>query len=250
MIFWFKKKQAVLDCFTPHSYIQELYPIGKASHHYPEWFTNLPKPDILNHDREYWTNMKKCVGFLNYFKESIAMPFWENAAIRYTQNNIRVDSQIGITTHDKSQFTGFLDDTYQHIKISTPWIFKANVKTKFIQTFPIWCYQSESILERIIHCPGITDFYYQHSTNVNLFLKRPTRITSESGILNAGVPLVFFTPLEDIKIKIKNHYVDSIEFENLKKSYPGMPGKLSAYFIAKRDRDKADKQKKCPFHFK
>lgn len=251
MFFWFKKKVAVLDCFTTSQYVHDYHPVSKASKHLPSWFLNLPKTDLASLNPNDWFNMKQCVGFIDYFKESFTIPNWDNEIFRYIDGQININSTTKYEHHSASQYNNFLDETYHHVKMCSPWIIKSNTKTKFIQTFPIWCYDSNSALENIIHCPGIVDFYYQNATNVNLFLKKLDPKISKTGFFNSGTPLVFYTPLDDIKIKIKTHLVSKEEYSNIKQVYPRTPNRLlGSYFVAKKDRDRIDNQKKCPFGFK
>ena len=41
-MFWFKKKEHIIDCFTTDPYALEYCKLTPAVRHYPEWFKRLP----------------------------------------------------------------------------------------------------------------------------------------------------------------------------------------------------------------
>jgi len=78
-----------------------------------------------------------------------------------------------ITEHPPEQYQGFLDDSYQHIKLSNPWALKTNKFVEFIWTDPTW---SRSNLFDYSVLPGVVDYRYQQDAHINLFfqyLKEP-----------------------------------------------------------------------------
>jgi len=251
MFFWFKKKTVVLDCFTYLNYCHELFPIVRAPKVLPEWFKNLEKHNFTDPTKKVpMFNMRSCVGFIDYFTNSIAVPLWDFLHIRIDNNNAKfLCESVQITNHEREQYQGLFDESYQHFKIEVPWVIKSNSKTKFIQTFPIWCQNPNSRIERLIHCPGVLDFHYQHSTNFNGFIKK-TEKEGEIQILSfqPNTPLMFFTPLDDVNIKINTHLLPTPEFLKISRWFPPTAGPYR-FLTYKKIRMQKEREKKCPFGF-
>lgn len=253
MLFWFKKKVTVLDCFT---YLEANYDhnrIDKAAKFIPDWFKRLERSNFTDPFKPPTVTMKKCSGFISYFANSFAVPMWEYIHCRADNQQVDIKSSFAtISSHSRPQFAGFLDDdSYHHIKIETPWIIKSSNRVNFIQTFPTWCYSPNSILSKFIHVPGILEFYYQRSTNVNGFIKKPG-INEPPYVVSfePGVPITFYTPLEDTKIKFKYHLISEDEYKQ-KTAIPLRTAGPNRLAITKKLIDKRDEEKnKCPFGFK
>lgn len=219
MLFKFKKKETVLDCFTFQSNVEKYFPIQKASKFIPDWYRNLEPPNFTDITKPWGlTTMKYCPGFISYFAESIAVPMWDYAHFKVKPvSRPEVDcASVSIISHPPTQYAGFLDSQYFHEKIDVPWCVHSKSDTPFILTFPTWCYSAKNTPERVINLPGIIDFKYQHSVNFQFMLKKPsTAKDSYVFTFDAGIPLYFLTPLRDEKITIKTHVVTREEFGNL-----------------------------------
>ena len=235
MLFWFKKKEVVLDCFTHLVPNYEYLKIDKAAKFVPDWYKKLGRGNFTDPYMPLATTMKKCRGFLDYFTNSFAVPMWEYAHFRVDSESVEIRiTNATVGNHSPNQYKGFLDNSYHHIKIETPWVIQTKSKVKFIQTYPTWCYNSNNRPERFLHTPGVVDFYYQNSTNINGFLKKPER--GEPAYVftfEIGTPISFYTPLESVKVKLKHHLIDRSEFSQKCGLIPSSPGpnRLS---IAKR----------------
>lgn len=247
MFFWFKKKPVVLDCFTSHLYCYDRFPITKATKHIPQWYKNLSKGNYTDPNKPHQITMKNCSGFIDYFSNSFAIPMWDYAHFRADSENVDIVCEsVRIDEHPRHQYEGFLNSTYRHIKINTPWLIHSKSKVKFIQTRPLWCCEPRHQPERILHAQGVTDFYYQNSTNFNGFIKKPEPGESARVItLEPGTPLVFYTPLEDVNITLKLHLIKEDEY-NSKLRYISPTGGPSRLKLNRLNYDKA-KSKKCPF---
>lgn len=249
MLFLFKKKTVVLDCFTRYSYCAELFPVEKATKYFPEWFKKLSNTGIKHNGMTY-ANMKSCPGFLDYFTNSFTVPMWDflHAAVDH-QNTVFQCHSSTVEAHDRRQFAGFLDESYLHCKLLVPWAIRSKQKVKFIQTFPMWCYEPKNNPEKFLHCPGVMDFYNQSSSHINFFLKRPDKNESPYNFsLEPNKPLIFYTPMEDVNIKIAIHQVTSEEFDK-HNNILSPTGAQGRYRFLKKRRDQLDKEKKCPFGF-
>lgn len=250
MLFWFKKKETVLDCFTYSHSTYDYLKIDRAVKFIPDWFKNLESGSFSDPYNLPFITMKKCSGFLNYFSNSFAVPMWDYVYCRVDKDNVDIKTNISsIINHSPRQYNGFLDETYYHIKIETPWYVESNNKVKFIQTFPAWCYSPRHKLGRFIHMPGVVDFYYQRSTNINGFIKKNVE-GEDPYVLNfePGVPIAFYTPLEETKITFKYHLISKEEFNQKSGFVLPSPG-YKRLALVKKLIDKRDNDKKCPFGF-
>lgn len=250
MLFWFKKKETVLDCFTDRFSCYEYNRPDKAAKFIPEWYKKLGKGNYSDPYKEPYTTMKKCTGFINYFTNSFCLPSPDFIHIRADNEAVDIKSDVLVGHHSKVQYGDFLDDSFHHIKIVTPWLVHSNNKIKFLQSFPTWCQKSSIVLEKFTHIPGIVDFYYQNSTNVNGFVKKPNKDQPAYVMtFEIGAPLVFYTPLEDTKIKFKYHLISREEYSQRAGLLTSTPGN-NRLSVTKNLIDKRDSEKKCPFGFK
>jgi hypothetical protein len=251
MLFWFKKKITVLDCFTSEFAAYDKFKVDKAVRYLPEWYKKLDKGNpYIDPTKPLRSTMKKCAGFLDYFKNSFALPAWDYIYFRISESDVGSSlNNQRVTSHSSDQYGTFLDPTFKHFKIVPPWLIHSNNKVKAIQTFSPWCYSPNHNPEKLMHLPGVVDFYYQNSTNVNLFIRKAVTSNEPSIItFEPGVPLVFYTPLEDIRIKFKYHLISESEYKQRELFISHTPGinrlKINREFI-----DKRDEEKKCPFGF-
>lgn len=251
MLFWLKKKKVVLDCFTHINYAHNILPIEKATRYMPDWFKTLKPSNLSNPYEPPLITMKACPGFINYFAHSFVIPAWDHIHMRVSRENLQVLCEtIKHDAHSPEQYGEFLDQSYIHFKINTPWFINSKSNVKFMQTFPVWCYQGRHRPEKILHCPGILDFHTQSSTNVNMFVKKPVDNEKDYIItFEPGLPLVFYTPLEDVEVKINNHLISVAEYDQ-KKNRLGLTPAPNRYNTYRKLIEKRDAARKCPFGFK
>lgn len=251
MLFWFKKKEVVLDCFTYLNYAYNIIPIEKAVRYIPDWFKKLKQTNLNDFNSPPFISMKSCPGFKDYFSNSFALPMWDHAHFRVTKDDLAIFSEsIPFKSHPPGQYGDLLDPTYTEFKFITPWFITSKSNTKFIQTFPMWCYQARHKPEKILHCPGVIDFKTQYSTNVNFFFKHPNEDEKDYVVtFEPGIPLAFFTPLDDVKVNIKNHLITQQEFDQRKSALGSTPA-INRYYTYKKLIEKRDEDKKCPLGFK
>jgi hypothetical protein len=215
MLFKFPQKKIILDCFTSDSYVVEYSPINFAIKHIPEWWKKLPTPEFdVTKNPMYKQNMKHCVGMIDYYKNSIAIPLWSDLAIGTNGDNQFIwkfsDGKTRIEQHNLiTEATGFFND-YTHIKIMSPWFFKSEKDINWIWSHPTYNYSNEN---NFVYLPGIVSFYYQHSVNINMmFYAAPFKKI----MISQGQPLALLTPMSDRKVEIINHLVSAEEMNKLK----------------------------------
>ena len=239
MIFIFKEKPIIIDCFSADQNVVDLFPIQKASKFFPEWWKKLPKTYFEKNVER--STMKSCYGFTEHYQHGFIIPLWLDLNIHVNHNSYewKSMSSLKIDEHPQFQRGDYLNDSkYGHLKIISSWKIKCNEKIHFTYTQPVWNF---NIPEELIIPPGTLEFKYQHTTNINAFVKfqnNPKNI-----FLRAGQPMVHITPLSERPIKIKNHLISQKEMDNM---YPIFSFKNSYYKLKKL---RKEKESRCPFGF-
>ena len=261
MMFWFKKKEYVIDCFTTDSYAFEYCKISPAVRYYPEWFKRLPS--MVEHNNNPIPSVKHCLGLKELYKNSFVIPFWTTASFKISNAEelwFQYDSTSKILIHEHPlvQMSGYLpEQKIGHLKIYSPWYIKSKDFVQFHWGEPIW---NNNRLNDITLAPGVIDFKYQHGVNLNyLFDYRDKEriITFEP-----NTAMGMLTPLvsEDVTVKMVCHQITENEVNKygfnlrLRPKSPWVPGIFeSIYLKKKRFLDKHEeekrKDKKCPFGF-
>lgn len=203
----------------------------------PDWWKALPKEEA---DLSL-TNMRRCVGMVDYYKKSIAIPLWSDLSI--TVNSDRsINWQFSDNTtvavhHARSQYGSFLEN-YTHMKIESPWLFTSEKGVDWIWSHPVYNYKHN---DDVVSLPGVTNFYYQHATQINLFV----RANEERRILIPhNSPMAVITPLSDRRVEIVRHLVDKDEISRLEKR--SIPIKFRSKY--KQAVNTSNKFSDCPFH--
>lgn len=215
-MFIFKQKEVVLDCFTYSSYLLDNFAPSLGEKFYPRWWKNLPKDYRTN--TQFWktSTMKKCRGFIDYYRHSITLPLWSDLTIALSSKHDGkinwqfADRESSAVIHDVEQRQGWLDDDQAHLKLNAPWAIKSNDDTQFLWSFP--SYNFSRIPEYHV-LPGVVDFKWQNSVNINMLLE--FKDFSRTVELYAGHPIVQLVPLTERKIKINLHQVSVSEFQDL-----------------------------------
>lgn len=215
-MFFFKKKTVTLDCFTYSQYILNNFPISPSEKYFPDWWKKLPKD--YQTSTQFWktSTMKKCRGFIDYYKNSFTLPLWSDLSIALSSNKEKrinwqfADRETRATLHDEEQRAGWLDEDHIHIKLDTPWAVKSKKDSKFLWSFPFYNYKR---IQEYQVLPGVVDFKWQNSINVNMILKY--EIFPRVVDLYAGNPLVNLTAISDENIKIKLHQISVPEFSDI-----------------------------------
>lgn len=147
------------------------------------------------------------------------------------------DTESTAEIHPYIQYFNFITEKkLQQLKIPVPWVVKEKTGIKFLASSPTWALGK--LQKYITPLPGILDFKYQHSANIQYLLNYPQVETTDSIVVTAGTPLYQFFPLSDRRVKIKTHIVSRDEYT----SYL-IPEKFSKhYYFRKTLVDK------CPFH--
>jgi len=240
ILFKFPKKKIVLDCFTFSETTLKTAPIANAIKIIPEWWKKLPDSYFDSKDLEPHGTMKRCVGMVEYYKKSIAMPLWTDLIIKINKDrsyNWQFSDMSSNAAHHETEFqaTNFLVN-YGHVKFITPWRFKCKEDIDWVWSHPTYNYPNHN---DIVSFPGIVNYYRQYASNVNLMFPtdQPKKI-----FIPQGAPLAFITPMSDRKVEVVRHLVDDKEYKNLHSSVISFLGSYATH--QKRRKEFSD----CPFH--
>jgi hypothetical protein len=254
MIFLFKKKKIVVDCFTPFKSVYEGYPIQNSMNFFPKEISKIKsfyteKHPQTNIDMQMPT-IKRCVGIIDYYKTGFIIPMWTDF-IGQPRTAAEGSTSIGLITspfsfaphpHWQYKDTGMFD-THFHIKLDSPWNIKENSGVRFTWNPCTWNLHSHS--KNFIVPPAVISFDVQCGTHINMFIDK----TSDKFTLYAGTPMVHLVPLSDQEVDIKCHLVDVEEYLTY-----GIPQEFSRILPNRYARYKTivkNKQNKkgCPFGF-
>jgi hypothetical protein len=241
-MFFFKRSKIVVDCFTTQSAINELFPIQKASKFYPDWWKNLPK--TFNRTNSWGlsipqSTMKACNGFINMYQNGFMIPLWSDLIVETSHVKwlYEFSAPSEIHSHDPEQL-GNIGDTYHHLKLISPWIFREKTGIKF--TWMASTYNQIDRLQAYHVLPGIMDYKYNCGTNINLLF--PKVVNKQ--LIKAGTPLVHIIPMSENPVEVKTHVITEQELHKLETN------SYISTFIRKYDTNKKilkDKERSCPF---
>jgi hypothetical protein len=217
-MFWFKRKEIVVDCFTFATTAALNFPIDRATKFYPSEFKSIPRYNdvkVSNHPESKLTvkslTVKACNGILDLYSSGFIIPAWDEFHLEMLNNGDHVfHSRSNIFTtekHPREQYGNEIYKGYSNLKITSPWLIKEKTGVKFSWNHPVWN-RSDNVGNFTI-LPGIIDFKYQIQTNINTFMKNGTIVQ-----YNAGDPLVHLIPLSDKKVKIKIHQLSYNKWES------------------------------------
>lgn len=213
-MFFFKKSEVVVDCFTSRSEVFEYSKPQPAVNLHPSWWRSLPNPrDIDN------TNMRYCPGYVELYRRGFMTTLWTDTKIFVSGNkdpeqNWSIDFTDGrsqVDHHTNDQYMGFYpNNKCITLKLASPWFMKTKVKLDFLIL--------DAAFNRTTHDlyfvpAGYINFYAQASANSFLFFMRGDKDTYIT--LDAGTPLNHFVPLSDKKVKLAYHLVSEKEIIDL-----------------------------------
>ena len=249
-LFFFKKKEIVLDCFTTIPYIYDNARINYGIKYMPEWWVNTPRVD------GDVPTIKNCIALTEFYKRGIVIPSWFEMEMTINQmgqelgykwessnQDVRTDD-----SHNTAQFSKFAEENGANIKLSSPWAFRTDDEVYFSWTQPTWHFRS--LLSKMTILPGVINFKYQHHTNINFFAQN--KDVAEQCTIPPLTPLVIMHPLTDKKVIIKNHLVSESEYDRmfgLGKLLLKRNGKeWSKFYTSKQKlKDKIKDVNRCPF---
>ena len=242
-MFFFRKKEVVVDCFTSDPHVYEHAQVSRAKNFLPDWWRNLPTPD--KNEFAPKTNMRHCAGFTDYYKHSFILPLWSELDLEIGAKGTEyyrwqyADRKSNIEIHSPEQWGDFFSNLdFLHLKLLSPWRLQSGKHINFLWSEPTW----NTLHSGIRVLPATLDFYYQHDTNINILVERSvdTRVVK----LNFNLPLAQLTPITENSVSLKHHLISKSEYSRM-----DIP---TFFFTAEYKKSKtlidAKKNKrKCPF---
>lgn len=216
-MFLIKPSKITVDFFTTSSTIDGPTVPDMAVKFIPSWWRDLPK-EHLRQDFTAAINMRKCPGFVDYFRQSIMLPMWSDLVVvvdavggdgyRYQY----ADRTSSAEQHPQSQRGSYLPDSmYQHLKLINPWRARTKQDLGWVFSQPTWCFSEP---EKLVIPVGVTELSRQHELNINLLVPRAQN-EEKTLFINAGHPLVALTPISDKRLTVKRHQVSQQELDKL-----------------------------------
>jgi hypothetical protein len=234
-MFFFKRKEIVVDCFT---YLEAAYlnfPIDKAIKFYPDEFKKLKTPENA-------TSIKQCNGVTDLFKTGFILPAWDTFSINMINDgtfDLAVNAKnVRAGHHNRNQYGGVYLNS-GHVKLYSPWMMKEKTGVNFLWMHCGWNRTDNA--EKLDIVPAVIDFKYQFFTHISMFVQKGQTIK-----YNAGDALVHLIPLSDYKLKIKTHLMDENEWlraEKVLDNFQGYDDHRNLKYPTVLDK------KKCPFGF-
>lgn len=202
--FHIRKSKIVLECVTPSAAVAKYAAIARSGKFLPEWWVDLAKNTTQN-PKEYSRDMRDCVGMLDSFSNGVSIPLWSELKVivgARGQGGYQfqfADQKSFAESHAESQRGAYLPDAeYQHLKIAVPWFIECAEAVDFYCAQPTW---NMTNLSDYTVLPGVVNFKYQHTANINLMFPRGD-VTKEI-LLPLGQPMMQLMPLDNRPIEIK-----------------------------------------------
>jgi len=207
MIFKFKSKPIYLDFFTNNYQTKQLFDISGGNSYKPDWWKKVESR--IDHSGIDRRNIKRCAGFLDYFRMSyvVPLPYEVHISINSGRYNLYTPEKGDVTdivssAHPPAQRGDYApEQSYSHVKLPIHWVADCNKDISSIITPPCW---TDSLhLDTVNTLSAVRNFYYSHSTQWHFILNKKH---NTSFTLNAGIPCYHFTPLTDKKVVVRSHY--------------------------------------------
>lgn len=212
MLFKRKDKKLILRALTTNESLAKLYFPKTAD--IPKWITDQPgtyEPD------KHWggvqdkiLSIRNCPAITGIYKNSFHLPIWADYTIA-TEKSKKVSFNsfaLAESHHDKQLSGGF--EGWVNCKLLSPWYFIDEVGPR------PWLWQEDTYslqdIGKMRVLPGKTEFFYQHSTHINMMLPIPLHDNSvwETKIKN-GDNLILMTPLIEGEWSIIPEVVTELE---------------------------------------
>jgi hypothetical protein len=232
----FRKNEVTVKLYTYEPNHFELFKLRKATKDYPEWFKKLPS--------EYYKDgfipapvptAKRCPAIIDYFKKSMVIPSQFDVYLKADHNNDSgwltptQETATMIKTFNTKQKIGF---NIPHVKIDTSWICVEETGINFMLVDAY--YNNFNEPWRII--PGILDFKYQHSLNINVAYNRQ----DDPIFIPVDTPLSFMIPLTEKDVKYEHYLVSNDEWKQIKRKSETKNTFLSKYVKYKKLKQRFD----------
>jgi hypothetical protein len=214
----FKRKEIVLDCFTDDTVVFDYAKIEHGHKAIPEWWKSMPL-SVTKKDGSIGPTIKACRALRRHYERSFVLPLWGDLTLElsgsdkphlYKWSYASTNFSTG-NSHNDVGFEGYTQGDGFNIKFDSPWLFKSKSGIEYVTSQPTW--SNRDLTDNLVLLPGVLDFKYQFSTNINFFCRKG----KEGTVLKipAKTPLMMFHALTEDIVVIKNHLVDKLEFDRI-----------------------------------
>jgi hypothetical protein len=248
----FRSKKLIIKAYTFKSATYEYFTVAKSHHFYPEWWKKLPTfhEELRGALNVKAPTMKTCAGIIDIYKKGIILPLWSDLQFRVAENN---QWAAAFSDHNTNQPTSH--PRYQigenntefnnciHIKIDAPWLFVDVNKTgvPFLQQ---GCFWNNISTQRLLHiCPGVLNYKFQHSVNINAFLSSNT---PEEFVIPANTPIMQMIPLSERELELQVELISYEDFNRINDKHAATCFH-NKYERLKKIAMQKESQSKCPF---
>ena len=217
-MFWKKKKNNDIVFSSTIKGLPEINPIRESKYFIPEWFKKAPAfPPGSNKLTELPT-VKRCPGFVDFFKVSYILPAWCDFHLEITENGATPKTPgdaFSVNYHGAHQFSDYLPDHIKDnvklaFKPACPWHVSTRKGIKLLELPLIHHYNPD-----FYAVGGLIDTYLFHEIN-------PILIFTKTGefFIPRGTPLVMYIPLETEKYNfIVQEYTEEVHSLLAKQMY-------------------------------
>jgi hypothetical protein len=228
MLFWKKEKKVVVRCFTKQVGLPELYPIKRMVKDIPEWWKAAPstisnkelkdiikKPISPAHPEKHNKTVKHCYAIQKLWERAISIPMWSEQIVAVTNESKTYGSSpigVGGSQHPEWQYPGAIGNEWANWKMDSPWLIYTEEPLHFYMTDPFYHNQDHHWHTM----PGITEFYNQHHSNINLILKKPSnKVTGIQYEFKPGDTLAYLIPMFDREYEIVVETISEEDYQKL-----------------------------------
>lgn len=213
MLFNFKPKPLVLDCFVSEeqSHVYEYAPIKTAAHFYPEWWKSADRASIDWTQANLTQSIKNCAGIQDHYQHGVIMPMWcELAIVTNGAGGIvsQFSDQVSSNDYQGVELRAGFRAKQINMKITSPWRFRSTAGV-YWHYLPVYWDQHQSTPWHVL--PATVEFNTNHVTNCNLLVDS----AAGSSMIKHGQPLAHIVPLSERPLEVRNHLVTAGEYARL-----------------------------------
>ena len=186
---------------------------------------------------------KKCRGIIDLFTVGFILPNWADCQVemfddgKFNVSNHHIpNAAISVGYHDRNQYGNTIFKDYGHIKFDSPWFLREKTGVQFPWNPCLYHDTNQKDIIQIL--PGVMDYKYQMSTNVNMFIKK-----GSIAKFYAGDPLVHIIPISEKKVKLHHHLLSEEEYQKV------ISLDVNAGMYVNTRKVKSPTESKCPFGF-
>ena len=192
-MFWKKKKNNEIIFWTDLKGLPDIVPIRESKHFIPEWFKKTPPFLPEGNELLDVATVKRCPGFVDFFKLGYVVPAWCDFHLEITENGIAPKTPgnaFEVDYHGSHQFADHLPEHMKQkaklaFKPACPWRVKTPKGVKMLE-LPMLHHHNPDFYT----VGGLIDTHLFHEMN-------PIWIFMRTGefFIKRGTPLSMFIPI-------------------------------------------------------